>query len=50
LSPFPHVRADERADRDDAQILRMSAFEREFNERIAEMPAAKFLRHTIIPA
>ena len=42
---FPQVGADERADGDDAQVFGVGSLEREFDECIAEVPAAQFLRN-----
>ena len=45
VTPLAQVGADERAYRDDAQMLGVSTVEREFNQRIAEMASSKFFGH-----
>ena len=45
LTARSHVCPNERADRDHTQVLRVRALEREFNECVAEMSAAKLLGH-----
>ena len=44
-SPLPQVRPDEGADRNDAQMLAVGPVEREFDEGIAKVSAAEFLRY-----
>ena len=45
LTSFAQVRAYERADGDDAQMFGVGSFEREFDECVAEMTPAQFLRN-----
>ena len=42
-SPLTKIRANERADRDDAEMFGVRALQREFHQRIAEVLAAEFL-------
>jgi hypothetical protein len=43
--PLAQVGADERAYRDDAEVLGAGPVEREFNQRIADMASSKFFGH-----